>query len=238
MTTESARRLLEWVRGHREELVDFVRRLALAESPTDDPASQEPVMGLLGQGFEAAGLEVRRLPGRTSGGQVLARESRESRNGCRGRPLQLLLGHSDTVWPIGTLREMPVEVTGEVIRGPGVYDMKGGLAQMVFALRALRELDITPEVPPVVFVNSDEEKGSRESSRYIEMLARRASRALVLEPAFGPDGRLKTARKGGGRFEEGSRSKSSARAHTPDSIRRRGRARSWSSHTSSRSCTP
>jgi glutamate carboxypeptidase len=201
MTTESARRLLEWVRGHREELVDFVRRLALAESPTDDPASQEPVMGLLGQGFEAAGLEVRRLPGRTSGGQVLARESRESRNGCRGRPLQLLLGHSDTVWPIGTLREMPVEVTGEVIRGPGVYDMKGGLAQMVFALRALRELDITPEVPPVVFVNSDEEKGSRESSRYIEMLARRASRALVLEPAFGPDGRLKTARKGGGRFE-------------------------------------
>ena len=158
-------------------------------------------MSLLSRGFEDAGLEVRRLPGKMSGGQLLARGGRESRDGRRGRPLQLLLGHCDTVWPIGTLREMPVEVTDDVIRGPGVYDMKGGLAQMVFALRALRELNITPEVSPVVFVNSDEEKGSRESSRYIEKLACRASRALVLEPAFGPDGRLKTARKGGGRFE-------------------------------------
>jgi glutamate carboxypeptidase len=201
MTTERARRLLEWARGHRAELVDFVRRLALAESPTDDPIAQEPVLSLLSQGFEDAGLEVRRLPGRMSGGQLLARGGRESRDGRRGRPLQLLLGHCDTVWPIGTLREMPVEVTDDVIRGPGVYDMKGGLAQMVFALRALRELDIMPEVSPVVFVNSDEEKGSRESSRYIEKLACRASRALVLEPAFGPDGKLKTARKGGGRFE-------------------------------------
>jgi glutamate carboxypeptidase len=201
MTSERARQLLAWTRGHREELVDYVRRLALAESPTDDPASQAPVMDLLQEGFESAGLLVRRLPGRVSGGQLLARVARERRSASGGSPPQLLLGHCDTVWPIGTLREMPVEITDDVIRGPGVYDMKGGLAQMVFALRALRELDIAPDVPPVAFVNSDEEKGSRESSRYIEMLARRASRALVLEPAFGLDGRLKTARKGGGRFE-------------------------------------
>lgn len=201
MTTERAGQLLEWTRGRRGELVEYVRRLALLESPTDDPASQEPVLSLLRQGLEAAGLEVRRLAGRSFGGQLLARGSRERWEGRRGRPYQLLLGHCDTVWPIGTLRDMPVEVKSDVIRGPGVYDMKGGLAQIVFALRALRELGMEPEVPPVVFVNSDEERGSRESRRHIERLARRASRALVLEPAFGPDGRLKTARKGGGRFE-------------------------------------
>ena len=197
MTTERARRLIDWARAHRQEQLEYLSRLASAESPTDDPAAQEPVIGLLTEGFEAAGLQVRRLPGRASAGQLLARSRRPRPPG----PLQLLLGHCDTVWPAGTLRSMPVEVTEDVIRGPGVYDMKGGLAQMVFALRALQDFGLRPEVAPVVLVNSDEETGSGDSSAAIERLARRASRVLVLEPAFGPDGRLKTARKGGGRFE-------------------------------------
>ena len=197
MITERARRLLDWTRGHRDDLVAYLRDLALLESPTDDTDSQGPVLDLLQAGFEASGLGVRRVRGRTSGGQLLARASGSHSDS----PFQLLIGHCDTVWPVGTLENMPVEATADVMRGPGVYDMKGGLVQMVFALRALRELELSPEVTPVVFVNSDEERGSRDSRRYIEMLASRAARALVLEPAFGRDGLIKTARKGGGRFE-------------------------------------
>ncbi|UCG75188.1 MAG: M20 family metallopeptidase [Gemmatimonadota bacterium] len=196
MVGARARQLLDWARAHRQELVEYVCRLASAESPTAEPGAQRAVLALLQTELERVGLRVRCQRGRLSGGMLLARPGEQ-----RGGPFQLLLGHCDTVWPTGTLQEMPVEATAELIRGPGVFDMKGGLAQLVFALRALSELELEPDVRPVALVNSDEEMGSRESSRYIEMLARRASRALVLEPAFGPDGRLKTARKGGGRFE-------------------------------------
>jgi glutamate carboxypeptidase len=114
--------------------------------------------------------------------------------------VQVLLGHCDTVWPIGTLESMPVSIQDGVMRGPGVYDMKAGLVEMVFALKALYSLDLEPSVQPLVFINSDEELGSRESTRYVRALARLADRALVLEPSLGPSGQLKTARKGVGRF--------------------------------------
>ena len=95
---------------------------------------------------------------------------------------------------------MPVRISDGKLHGPGMFDMKAGLAQLIFALKALQALKLTPKVRPVVFINSDEEIGSRESTRYIKRLARRADRALVLEPAFGPEGALKTARKGVGKF--------------------------------------
>jgi len=95
---------------------------------------------------------------------------------------------------------MPFEIEGNVIRGPGVFDMKGGIVQIIFALRALQELGLTPDITPVVFLNSDEEIGSRESGDYIRMLAKRVERAFVMEPALGMDGAIKTARKGVGRF--------------------------------------
>jgi glutamate carboxypeptidase len=102
---------------------------------------------------------------------------------------------------VGTLEEMPVEREGDRLRGPGVFDMKAGLVQMVHALEALRALELEPAVTPVALINSDEEIGSPESERWVRRLARRAERALVLEPALGPVGRLKTARKGTGHFE-------------------------------------
>jgi glutamate carboxypeptidase len=111
-----------------------------------------------------------------------------------------MLGHYDTVWPRGTLGSMPVQRQQDVVHGPGVYDMKGGIAQMLFALRAIREFGLRPALTPIVFLNSDEEIGSRESTRHIRRLARVCERVFVLEPSLGPDGYLKTARKGIGRF--------------------------------------
>lgn len=170
--------------------------LALLESPSHDPAAQEPVFARLAAELETAGFRCRRLPGRTTGGQLWA-VPRERR---RDRPAQLVLGHCDTVWPAGTLERMPVEVRDGRLAGPGVFDMKGGLVQGIFALRALRELDLEPPLTPAVFINSDEEIGSGESLGRIHLLARHVRRVFVLEPPLGPEGRLKTRRKGSLRF--------------------------------------
>jgi glutamate carboxypeptidase len=95
---------------------------------------------------------------------------------------------------------MPVECREGRMYGPGIFDMKGGLVQMIFALRALHAADVELPAVPIVAVSSDEETGSLESRRTFARLARRASRAFVLEPAYGPEGRLKTERKAVGEF--------------------------------------
>jgi len=192
---DQADRVLRHLRGQREAMTGLLRRLALAESPSHDRAAVGPVLDLLAAELEGCGLSVRRHSGRVSGGMLSARPRGQSR-----RPRQLLVGHCDTVWPVGTTREMPVRVEGDAVHGPGVFDMKGGLVQMVFALGALRALGLSPPADCVVVVNSDEEIGSPDSTPLIRRLAKRAVRAFVLEPAFGPSGKLKTARKASGCF--------------------------------------
>ncbi|MFJ4687246.1 M20 family metallopeptidase [Streptomyces sp. NPDC088789] len=113
-----------------------------------------------------------------------------------GTPRVLLLGHHDTVWPLGSLRSRPWSVEAGVARGPGVLDMKAGLVQLFHALASLPSLDGV-----CVLVNGDEEVGSPTSRQLIEETARRCAATLVLEPAADGQGALKTARKGASRYE-------------------------------------
>jgi glutamate carboxypeptidase len=190
------RQILSYLSDHLQEMVTAVEQLARAESPSTVPESQELILRMLAEMFDSLPYSVRRIPGRRSGGHLYARPRRRG----HGQPTQLLLGHCDTIWPLGTLKDMPLETGEGVMRGPGVYDMKAGLVQMIYALQALHALQLEPSVTPVVFINSDEEIGSDDSTRYIRRLARTADRAFVLEPSLGLDGKLKTARKGVGRF--------------------------------------
>ncbi|HSW28945.1 MAG TPA: M20 family metallopeptidase [Longimicrobiales bacterium] len=194
--TVDPRALLRWVRGQRDPLIAFLRALVEAESPSDVPATQASVQQLLRDALEDVGFRVTHRPGRVTGGFLLA----EPRSRRRGRAVQLLVGHTDTVWPLGTLKEMPLREEAGRLHGPGVFDMKAGVTLMVFALRALRELDAELPATPLLLLNSDEEIGSPESGRSIRRLARLACRAFVPEPAFGPQGLLKTARKGVGTY--------------------------------------
>ena len=189
-------RVLHEVRWRRDQFVSLLETLCRAESPSLDPVAQQAVHTVLAANLEALGYVVRGLPGPRSGVHLYARPRRRR----RGAPMQLLMGHYDTVWPAGTLATMPFAIEGDRARGPGVYDMKGGLAQVVVALATLRGLGLEPAVTPVVLVNADEEVGSRESGQHVRRLARIADRALVLEPSLGIEGRLKTARKGVARY--------------------------------------
>jgi len=196
MAEGRADQVINYVQDHRVELVDLLKNLVEAESPSNHPESHDWVRSILASHLHALNFKVVPLGGRITGRHIYARPKEKK----KGATVQLVLGHYDTVWPLGTVAERPFSVNGNVVRGPGVFDMKGGLAQMIFALKAIKELHLEPELTPVLLINSDEKIGSRESTRFIRSLARRVDRAFVLKPAMGESGIVKTARKGIGRF--------------------------------------
>ena len=196
MTRGLADRVLEHIRGQDVLLIDLLRDLVVAESPSSEPAVHDCSRHIFMSALIELGYYVAEAGPPGGPRHVYARPAIRKRQ----RPIQLILGHYDTVWPVGTITERPFDVDGNIIRGPGVFDMKGGLAQLILALKTLQDLNLEPAITPVIFVNADEEIGSRTSTRYIRMLARQASRAFVLEPALGEEGSLKTERKGIGRF--------------------------------------
>ena len=194
--------LFDHLSRQRHDMVALLADLVAAESPSDAPETQAGPIGILYEQFDRLGYHVRHTPGTRTGGYLIARHPAAGGQPAAGeRPTQLLLGHCDTVWAVGTLAEMPLEVEGDILRGPGSFDMKGGLAQGIFALKALHELGLEPPLAPVFLINTDEEIGSIESRPVIEQLAAESARALILEPAAGSSGQLKTARKGVGDFE-------------------------------------
>ena len=184
------------LKSHVPAMTSLLTQLVTAESPTSVPEAQVEVQAILIEQLRQLDYDVQHIPGKTSGGMLYARPAVLAPH----QPKQLLLGHCDTVWPLGTLAEIPVVQQGNIMRGPGIYDMKAGLTQMIFALRALREFGIEPAVAPLVFITSDEETGSHDSVTRIRQLATQVQRVLVLEPSLGAQGKLKTARKGVGQF--------------------------------------
>ncbi len=185
-----------FLRAHEDEMLEFLRELVSMETPSHKIKPQHIILECLRERFEALGFYTIHVPGKKTGGYLYARPEQREAN----RPIQLLIGHCDTVWPTGTLEEMPLSYSKGRMKGPGVYDMKAGLTQIFFALAAIRSMPLPVKVEPVVIINSDEEIGSWESTGIIRRLAKLANRAFVLEPPLGLDGKLKTARKGVGRF--------------------------------------
>jgi len=187
--------LLAFCESEKDWLRRTIERLAVLESPTLDSAAAHACGAELAARLAAIGGRVRTIESPGSGGHLVAEFG-------DGDSRILLLGHFDTVWPVGTLREMPVVERDGRLFGPGVLDMKSGIAIGMLALRALAAAAADP-MPHVVFLlTADEETGSRTSRALIEEEAQRSEAVLVLEPAL-PDGALKTARKGCGQFEIG-----------------------------------
>jgi glutamate carboxypeptidase len=186
-------RTLEYLEEHRNHMLEDLQRFVEMETPSTNKRLLDDFAEFLtSYAGSAAGGRVEVLPTEGSGNNVRVRWGRED-----GEPAILLLGHYDTVWSEGTVEEMPFGVADGVATGPGVFDMKCGLVQGFWAVRALRE--VAGVNRPVAFLcNSDEEIGSPNSRALIEEAARRAHTVLVLGPSL--NGALKTARKGVGRF--------------------------------------
>lgn len=187
---------MTWMREHAAAMTQMLEELVEIETPSHTPATHDLALTLLEDALREAGLEIERIPGDGVGDHLRA----TPRNLSPGAPTQLLLGHVDTVWDEGTLLTMPLKRVDDRLYGPGSFDMKAGLVQITYALLCCAELDIELPVAPIVFINSDEEIGSPDSTPLIAEMALKAARAFVLEGSHGPEGDLKTARKGVGRF--------------------------------------
>jgi glutamate carboxypeptidase len=185
-------RLLPLAQQGRQAFLDLLRRLVEVESPTRDEAACDRMADLLFATLAADGWRVERDP-RSGVGDLLAAALPDTGDG----PATLVLAHYDTVWPIGTLSEMPWRVDDAEDRayGPGTLDMKAGIVGTLLAARWLRELGVTPPGPVTLLITSDEEVGSAASRERIEAEARRHDRVLVVEGAR-DDGALKVGRKG------------------------------------------
>jgi len=208
-----AGQLLGWFQDRRQEMLDLIEKLAAIESPSRVASAQESMRAALTEELRELGLDVHRLEGEDGCDHLKANLPGRDET----RPSQLLLGHLDTVWPVGTLQTMPIAITDGRLHGPGVFDMKGGLVQMIFALRAVLELGLDMPVDPVILINADEEIGSPDSRSHTVELAGQACRAFVMEPSYGPRGDLKTVRKGIGNFKLTVRGVASHAGLDPDS---------------------
>jgi len=177
---------LEWCRARAGAMADLLRELVEIESPSTDPASVAALARRVGEGLEPLGLDVELVPADGTGPVLRARR----RSGEAG---VMLLGHLDTVWEVGTLARRPVRVDDGRLLGPGAYDMKGGIAVLVWALKALAAAGSAP--PVTVFLTPNEEVGCEPYRAEMEDAMRGCRAVLDFEPAW-PGGAVKTRRKG------------------------------------------
>ena len=190
LTIKPPRNVLEESERGRPWLLETLEALVRAESPSTDKTAVDRCGALLASRLQAMGARVERVAQPDAGDHIRARFGESD-----DRPI-LLLGHIDTVWAVGQLSKMPFREEGGRLYGPGIFDMKSGIAVAMLAVRMARE----HADPPVVMLwTTDEEIGSGSSRRFIEEEARRSRAVLVLEPSL-PGGGVKTRRKGCGDF--------------------------------------
>jgi glutamate carboxypeptidase len=190
----SARALLAGARRKQPELLHFTEALVRAESPSDDKVAVDACMALAAARAKALGGRVK-LHRQRQYGNLLEARFGPRRKDAKDRVL--LLGHLDTVWPVGTLSQMPYLQTREKLAGPGVLDMKAGVAMAFTAIEMLAEAELLDR-EIVLLLNSDEEVGGPVSRPVTETLATQCSAVYVLEAAQGLA--VKTARKGTGNW--------------------------------------
>ncbi len=196
MTETDNQRILAYLRDHQAEMAAHLQQLVELESPTSDKAAVDRLGAVLAEQLRALGAAVDIQAQERAGNHLRARWGA----GPAGTGL-LLLTHMDTVWDLGTVAQRPVRIEGGRLYGPGAFDMKGGIVNALWALRALRALNLMPDHRITLLVTSDEETGSATSRPLIEEEARQHRAVYVLEPAQPPRGSLKTWRKGVGQFE-------------------------------------
>ncbi len=184
--------LLRYAKSRKEEIIGAIEQMVECESPSDSPKHVNRYVDLIIE--HARDIAVPKLIKSDKYGRHLRLEFRLPGQGKDGQILGV--GHSDTVWPLGTLQSMPYRRAKGRLWGPGVLDMKSGIVFFIYAARALRDLDIPVKRKVAMLIVSDEEVGSRHSRSLTEAEAKKSSCVLVLEPGSALTGRLKTARKG------------------------------------------
>jgi glutamate carboxypeptidase len=186
---------LRYFSEHRNQIVKTIRELVEIESPSDNKQAVDRIAAFLALKFESLGGRTQLHRSNDFGDSL-----RIDFAGEANRKPVLLLGHYDTVYPLGTLANMPCKIDNGRLHGPGVLDMKSGIALMLHAIEGLQTWHGALPRSVTVFLVSDEEVGSHSSRRITEALAKESAGVLVLEPAAGLRGGVKTARKGVGEY--------------------------------------
>jgi glutamate carboxypeptidase len=187
---------LRYLTQRQDQIVETIRELVEIESPSDNKEAVDRIARFLGPKFEALGGRSQLHRSHEFGDSLQINFSSPA-----DRKPVLLLGHYDTVYPLGTLAKMPCAIENGHLRGPGVLDMKSGIALILHAIQAVQVWHGGHLPRPVtVFLVSDEEVGSRSSRKITEALAKESAGVLVLEPGAGLRGAVKTARKGVGEY--------------------------------------
>lgn len=186
---------LRYCEEHKDQTVQFIREMVEIESPSDNKQAVDRVSALIASRFESLGGRAKFHRVANFGDHLQV----DFASPNSGKPV-LLLGHYDTVYPLGTLKQMPWQLKSGRLYGPGVYDMKSGIALMFAAIGALKFWHGELPRPVTVFLVSDEEIGSDSSRVITELLAKKSAAVFVCEPSYGPRGAVKTARKGVGEY--------------------------------------
>jgi glutamate carboxypeptidase len=206
-------KLLRALKPQLPEMLQVLGRFVTLESPSLEKAAADRCCTVVAKEWRKSGAHVERVPQKHRGDHLRATFAPDN---SRHAGQLLVLGHYDTVYSTGTLKEMPFRLSGDKAYGPGIFDMKAGIVQALFALQALRQAKLPVQKQIVFLWTSDEEIGSESSRKLIETEARRSDAVFVLEPSFGPRGLVKTARKGVGTAELGVQGRASHAGLAPE----------------------